>query len=84
MKQIYVRKTLNLKIRRLREFWNKFKVTSVLASYCRLITKDNQKDMNHETWNHREEAPMKDKLKEQKNALVITRRYLKQVKHSLY
>ena len=48
------------------------------------MTKDNQKDMNHETWNHREEAPMKDKLKEQKNALVITRRYLKQVKHSLY
>ena len=55
-----------------------------LASYCRSMTKDNQKDMNHETWYHREEAPMKDKLKEQKNAGVITRRYLKQVKHSLY
>ena len=48
------------------------------------MTKDNQKDMNRETWNHRGEAPMRDKVKEQKNALVITRRYLKQVKHSLY
>ena len=54
-----------------------------LASYCRSMTKDNQKDMNHKTWNHREEAPMRDKVKEQKNALVIARRYLKQVKHSL-
>ena len=33
-----------------------------LPSNCRSMTKDNQKNMNHKTWNHKEEAPMNYKL----------------------
>ena len=34
-----------------------------LPSLCCRISKDNQKNMNHETWSHREQASMKWKLK---------------------
>ena len=35
------------------------------ASICQ-ITKSNQKNMNHKTWKHREEASIKNMLKQQK------------------
>ena len=34
-----------------------------LPSNCRSTTKNNQQNMNHKTWNHKEEAPMNYKLK---------------------
>ena len=34
-----------------------------LLSSCRSMTKENERNMNHETWNHKEGAPMNYKLK---------------------
>ena len=40
--------------------------------------------MYHGMWNYKGKAPMMDKLKQQKNVLLITRKYLKKAEQSLY
>ena len=40
--------------------------------------------MNKKPLNHREEGSVKAKLKQQTDALLISKRYLIKVKHSLY
>ena len=50
------------------------KTNKDLPSRSRKYTKKNQKYMNQNTWNHREQASVNTKLKQQKNALVISRK----------
>ena len=38
------------------------RTNKLLPWNCCSMTKDNQKNMNHETWNYKEEVPMKVKL----------------------
>ena len=39
------------------------KTNKYLPSNCRSMTKDNQKNVNHKTWNYSEKALVKDKFK---------------------
>ena len=59
------------------------RINKYLPSICRRRSKDNQKNMYHGMWNYKGEAPITDNSKQQKIALLITRSYLKKVKHSI-